>query len=93
MLVMFTHILNRCRYAFSALYIFFVTTVPVWAAEAEEKEPEPVWVIAFAVMILFLSLVIALLLRPTKRDDSAFSFDELKALKEEEMKKLKGTTH
>jgi len=91
---MLTRIFNHCRFAAVALCIFFFTTVPVWAQETKEEEAaEPVWVIAFAVMILFLVLAMAILLRPTKRNDSAFSFDELKAQKEEDMKKLKGTSH
>jgi hypothetical protein len=42
-------------------------------------------------MIAFLALTLFILLRPTKRSDSAFTYDELQAQKEENMRKLKGT--
>ena len=71
--------------------IFFFTAVPLWAAEEAAKEPETQeWVISYAVMIIFLGLTLLILLRPTKRNDSAFSYDEQKERKEEEMKKIKG---
>ena len=90
---MLTRFFNHCRFAITAICVFFFTAVPVWAKETKEEEAEPVWVVAFAVMTLFLILAMAILLRPAKRDDSAFSFDELRAQKEEDMKKLKGTSH
>ena len=73
-----------------AVTFFLFTTVPIWAAEAEADATQE-WVISYALMILFLALTILILLRPLKRNDSAFSHDELQAQKEEEMKKIKGT--
>jgi len=69
--------------------VFIFSTAPLWAAEEEVAE-RPVWVLSYALIILFLTLTLLILLRPTKRDDSAFSFDEQKAQKEEEIKKIKG---
>ena len=70
--------------------VFFLTTVPLWAQEAEDEETS-VWVISYAIMFGFLALVLFILLRPTHRSDSAFSYDELQAQKEEDMKKIKGS--
>jgi hypothetical protein len=64
----------------------------LWAQEEAAAENETqVWVLSYAIMTAFLALALLILLRPTKRSDTAFSFDELQAHKEEEMKKLKGT--
>ena len=84
---MFARFFNRCWLAVTAL---FLTAVPLWAQEAAETETQE-WVISYSITILFLVLIIAILLRRTKRDDSAFSFDEQQAQKEEEMKKIKST--
>ena len=70
--------------------VFLFTIAPLWAQEAAENETQE-WVVSYAVVILFLVGAVAILLRPINRSDSAFSFDELKAHREEEMKKLKGT--
>jgi len=64
--------------------------VPLWAQDAAADDTQE-WVISYAIMILFLILTVLILLRPLKRSDSAFSFDELKAQKDEDMKKIKGT--
>jgi type VI protein secretion system component VasK len=86
---MFARIFNRCWLAVTAS---FLMVIPLWAqaqdAAAESETQE--WVLSYAVMIAFLALIMLILLRPTKRDDSAFSFDEQQALREEEMKKIKG---
>jgi len=84
---MFARIFTRCWLAMTA---FFFTAVPLWAQEAEGGTETQEWVLSYAIMIAFLTLILLMLLRPTKRDDSAFSFDELQAQKEEEMKKVKG---
>ena len=86
---MLVRMFNRCWLAVTA---FFFTAVPLWA-QAQEAAAEPEtqeWVISFAVMIFFLALIMLIMLRQTKRDDSAFSFDEQKAHQEEELKKIKG---
>ena len=70
--------------------VLLVTSVPLWAQEETEEETQ-VWVLSYALVILFLGLTLAILLRPTKRSDTAFSYDELRAQKEEEMKKIKGS--
>jgi len=82
---MFARFFSRC---WLALLAFFSLAMPVWAQDGNEPQE---WVISYSIMILFLALAIAILLRPTKRADSAFSFDEQQALKEEEMKKMKGS--
>ena len=85
---MFARMFNRCWLAVTA---FIFPAVPLWA-QGESAVPETQeWVLPYAVMLLFLGLILLILLRPTKRDDSAFSFDEQKAQKEEEMKKIKGS--
>jgi len=84
---MFLQIFNRCWLAVAA---FFFTAVPLWAEEATGQETQE-WVLSYAMMILFLALTLLILLRSTKRDDSAFSFDEQQAHKEEEMKKIKSS--
>ena|GEM_PF-5677942 len=68
--------------------VTFGNSMPLLANEGKD-EPQ-VWVISYAVMLLFLGLVLAILLRPLKRNDSAFTFDEQREMKEEEMKKMKG---
>jgi len=80
----------RCWLAVTS---FLCTATPLWAQEvvAPAGDEEKIWVLQYAVMIFFLALALLILLRPTKREDSAFTFDELKAQKEENMKKLKGT--
>ena len=70
--------------------VFLFTVAPLWAAE-EEADGTQEWVISYAIMILFLVLTMLILLRPLKRSDSAFSYDEIQAQKDEEMKKIKGT--
>ena len=84
---MFVRIFTRCWLAITA---FLFTAVPLWAQEAEGGSETQEWVISYAIMILFLTLMLLILLRPTTRDDSAFSFDELQTQKNEEMKKIKG---
>ena len=86
-LIMFLRFFHQC---WMVVTVFLFTVAPLWAAE-EEAEVTQEWVISYAIMILFLALTILILLRPLKRSDSAFSYDELQAQKEEEMKKLKGT--
>jgi len=82
---MFARFFNRC---WLAVFAFLSLTVPVWAQDGNKPQE---WVISYALMLLFLGLAIAILLRPTKREDSAFSYDEQQAQKEEEMKKIKGS--
>jgi len=87
---MFTSFFHRC---FLAVVAFFAMAVPLWAQGAKDAAAEPeqqVWVVSYSIIILFLVLSLMILLRRTKRDDSAFSYDELQAQKEEEMKKIKG---
>ena len=64
--------------------------MPLWAANEVVPEEPQIWVLPYALMILFFSLAVAILLRPTKRSDSAFSYDEQQAMKEEKLRKLKG---
>jgi len=85
--MMFVRIFNWC---WITVTLFFCTATPLWAQEEQGGETQ-VWVISYFLMFLFLGLTLAILLRPVKRDDSAFSYDELKAQREEEMKKIKGS--
>ena len=86
--VMFVQFFHRC---WLTLTFLLFTAAPLWAEGAAEGAEIKVWVIQYAIMVGFLSLALFILLRPTKRKESAFTFDELQAKKEEEMKKLKGT--
>jgi TRAP-type C4-dicarboxylate transport system permease small subunit len=87
---MFVRVFNWC---WAVVLVYCCTAVPLWAAAQEEAptgdEPQ-IWVISYAILVAFLALSLFILLRPTKRLDSAFSYDELQAQKEEEMKKIKG---
>ena len=83
---MFVRIFNWC---WTVITVFLLTAVPLWAQEADGEET-PVWVISYAIMVGFLTLTLFILLRPIHRSDSAFSYDEQQAQKEEEMKKIKG---
>ena len=71
--------------------ILFLTALPLWAQEENIPPETQEWVLSYVLIILFLGLTLLILLRPTKRSDSAFSFDEQQAKKEEEMKKIKGS--
>ena len=84
---MFTRFFNRCWLAVTA---FFLVTGTLWAADDAAVPETQEWVISFSILILFLALTMMILLRRTKRSDSAFSYDEQQAQKEEEMKKIKG---
>jgi hypothetical protein len=68
--------------------LFFFQPVLVFGAEASEEEPD--WVLSYFLVLLFLSFAILILLRPTKRSDSAFTTEELAAQHEEAMKKMLG---
>ena len=81
---MFAPIFHRCWLVIIALLF---TATPLWAQEELEARD---WLISYAVVVAFLGLIMLILLRPTKRNDSAFSFDEQKEQQEEEMKKIKG---
>ena len=83
---MISQLFNRCWLTVTAILF---TAAPLWAQDGAEEAT--VWVLQYFIMIFFLLLTLLILLRPVKREDSAFSFDELKAQKEEEMKNIKGT--
>ena len=85
---MLAQFFTRCC---TAVVVFLCSATPLWAQDGGSETEALVWVLQFAMMILFLTLALMILLRPTKREDSAFTFDELREMKEEEMKKLKGT--
>jgi len=85
---MFVRFFNRC---WLAVAVFLFATRPLWAAEAAAELETQEWVVSYSIMILFLGLILLVLLRRTNRNDSAFSFDEQQAQKEEDMKKLRGS--
>jgi type VI protein secretion system component VasK len=85
---MFLRVFNWC---WAAVTVLLFTAVPLWAQEETAAEDEgQVWVLSYAITIAFLALTLFILLRPTRRSDSAFTYDELQAKKEEEMNKIKG---
>jgi L-asparagine transporter-like permease len=87
---MFVRVFNWC---WAAVIVFFCTAVPLWAAEEAAEDETQIWVISYAILIAFLALSLFILLRPTKRKDSAFTYDELQAQKEEELNKIKKGGH
>ena len=82
---MISQFITRCWLTVTA---FLCTAMPLLAQDGAGDETET-WVLQYFLMILFLALALLILLRPTKREDSAFSHDEIQAQKEEDMKKLK----
>jgi len=60
----------------------------VFAAAEEDKPPE--WVLSYFLVLLFLGLAMAMLIRPTKRSDTALSQEEQD---EEKAKKMKKSGH
>lgn len=67
--------------------LFFFQPLCAFGAEAAE---EPDWVLSYFLVLLFLSFAVLILLRPSKRSDSAFTTEELAAQHEEAMKKMIG---
>ena len=84
---MISQFITRC---WLIVAVFLFTTVPAWAQDGGAGDEPQVWVLQYFIMIFFLLLALLILLRPTKREDSAFTFDELKAQKEEDLKKMTG---
>jgi len=66
------HLLNSL---FFSLFFFFE---PVFALAEDDKEP-PDWVLSYFLLLLFLGLAILILLRPSKRVESALTQDEVDA--------------
>ncbi|MDR2705332.1 MAG: hypothetical protein LBC02_06105 [Planctomycetaceae bacterium] len=60
----------------------------VFGAEASEEKPD--WVLSYFLVLLFLGFAVLILLRPSKRSNSAFTTEELAAQQEEAMKKMMG---
>jgi len=77
---------NRITTALFSI-LFFMQTV-VCLAQKEGKEEKPEWVLSYFLICLMIGLAVAILLRPTKRRDSAFTNDELAKQREEAMKKM-----
>jgi hypothetical protein len=67
--------------------LIFFQPLFVFGAEGEEK---PDWVLSYFLVLLFLGFAVLILLRPSKRSDSAFTTEELAAQQEEAMKKMLG---
>jgi hypothetical protein len=83
MLIQFWNVLPKM---FFGIFIFLQ---PLWAFAADESGNEKDWVLSYFLVLLCLGLAILILLRPSKRADSAFSNEELTAQREEAMKKMK----
>ena len=83
---MFASFFNRC---WQTLALFLCSAGTLWAQDKGSEVKDPEWVLSYALVILFLALTLCILLRPTRRSDSAFSYDEQQAQKEEEMKQIK----
>jgi hypothetical protein len=71
---------------FGVLFFF----QPFWVFGAEASEEQPDWVLSYFLILLFLGFSVLILLRPSKRADSAFTTEELAAQHEEAMKKMMG---
>ena len=87
MFPMISQFITRC---WLVVGVCLFTAMPVWAQEGGAGDEPQVWVLQYLIMIFFLALALLILLRPTKREDSAFTYDELKAEKEEDLKKITG---
>ncbi|GHT45268.1 hypothetical protein FACS189454_04480 [Planctomycetales bacterium] len=62
---------------------------PIFAA-ADDGERQPDWVLPYFLIAVFLGLSLTILLRPSKRRNTAFTDAELNAQKEQAMKEMKG---
>jgi hypothetical protein len=71
---------------FGVLFFF----QPLYGFGAESSEEQPDWVLSYFLILLFLGFSVLILLRPSKRTDSAFTPEELAAQHEENMKKIMG---
>lgn len=84
------------RFRFVVLAGFYaVLTVfqPVLAFAAEEEEESGgagEWILSYSLLFLFIMLLGVMTCRSSKRRDSALSDDELKAEREEQLKKELG---
>ena len=66
------HLLNSL---FFSAFLFFE---PIFAMADDDKEP-PDWVLSYFLLLVFLGLAILILLRPSKRVESALTQDEVDA--------------
>ena len=66
-------------------FLFFE---PIFAM-AQDDKAEPEWVLSYFLLLLFLGLAILILLRPSKRTESALTQDEVDA----ERAKVAGKKH
>jgi len=60
---------------FFGVFLFFE---PVFAL-AQDDKPPPEWVLSYFLLLLFLGLAMLILMRPSKRTDSALTQDEVDA--------------
>lgn len=56
---------------------------------ADDDKSEPEWVLSYFLVLLCLGLGVLILLRPTKRSDSAFTQEELDKIREDKIKEMK----
>ena len=77
-----------------AVSTFFLTAFffsqPLFVFAAGEAEAAPEWVLSYFLVLLCVGLSILILLRPSKRSESAFSQEELDKMREEDLKKMTG---
>ena len=69
----------RLRHLLDSLFLgVFLFLEPAFVLAQDDKEP-PEWVLSYFLLLLFLGLAILILLRPTKRTESALTQDEVDA--------------
>lgn len=86
---MFRSCFFRCRRTLSRTFfavLFFLQPVFLFA---DDDKQSPEWVLSYFLVLLCLGLSVLILLRPTKRSDSAFTQEELDRQREEKLKEMK----
>ena len=80
----------RLRHLLNSLFfgVFFFLE-PILALAQDDKEP-PEWVLSYFLLLLFLGLAVLILLRPTKRTESALTQYEVDAEKTKAAGKKQG---
>ena len=81
--------MSRLRCLWNSLFLgVFLFFAPVVALAQDDKEP-PEWVLSYFLLLLLLGLAVLILMRPTKRTESALTQEEVDA----ERAKVAGKKH